>query len=73
MRRYNKELYEKTFGENSPYYKKNEAKLKMEAMVQKLQEQAEDKIRGFVKPVKEKKIRRNKDGSIRKSYKRKTN
>jgi hypothetical protein len=70
MRRYDKALYEKTFGEGSDYYKKNEAKSKMEAKVRELEEEAEDKERGFVEPVKEKKSKKNSDGSYKRTYKR---
>lgn len=70
MRRYDKALYEKTFGEGSDYYKKNEAKSKMEAKVRELEEKAEDKERGFSEPVKEKKSKRNSDGSYKRTYKR---
>jgi hypothetical protein len=70
MRRYDKALYEKTFGEGSNYYKAHEAKSKMEAKVRKLEEEAEDKERGFTEPVKEKKSKRNSDGSYKRTYKR---
>lgn len=70
MRRYDKALYEKTFGEGSDYYKKNEAKSKMEAKVRELEEEAEDKERGFSEPVKEKKSKKNSDGSYKRTYKR---
>jgi hypothetical protein len=70
MRRYDKDLYEKTFGEGSDYYNKNEAKSKMEAKVRELEEKAEDEERGFVEPVKEKKSKKNSDGSYKRTYKR---
>ena len=70
MERYDKDLYNKTFGEGSSYYKKHEAKLKMEAKIRKLEQETEDKQKGYTEPIKEKKIRRNKDGSIRKTYKK---
>jgi len=70
MRRYDKALYEKTFGEGSDYYNKNKAKSKMEAKVRKLEEKAEDKERGYVEPVEEKKSKKNSDGSYKRTYKR---
>jgi hypothetical protein len=66
MRRYDKALYEKTFGKRSPYYKRNEAKSKMEEKVRKLQQKAEDIEQGYVEPEKER--RKNKDGSYKKKY-----
>jgi hypothetical protein len=70
MRRYDKTLYEKTFGEGSDYYERNKAKSKMEAKVRKLEEQAEDKERGYTEPVKEKKGKKNSDGSSKRTYER---
>ena len=70
MRRYDKALYEKTFGEDSDYYKAHKAKSKMEAKVRKLEEKAEDKERGYVEPVEEKKSKKNSDGSYKRTYKR---
>jgi len=70
MRRYDKALYEKTFGEGSDYYNRHEAKSKMEAKVRELEQKAEDKERGFSEPVKEKKSKRNSDGSYKRTYKR---
>jgi hypothetical protein len=70
MRRYDKALYEKTFGEGSDYYNRHEAKSKMEAKVIELKQGAEDKERGFSEPVKEKKSKRNSDGSYKRTYKR---
>jgi GNAT superfamily N-acetyltransferase len=57
MKRYDPRLYEETFGENSEYYRKNEAEMEVEKELNKLLREKEDEEMGYTPTKKRKKAR----------------
>jgi hypothetical protein len=75
MKRYDPDLYERTFGEDSRYYIENKEKNEVEKSLEKIIQEEEDRKRGFVpddedeeKVIKRRRSGRNSDGTYKKGY-----
>lgn len=69
MKRYDPELYEETFGENSKYYLENKAEMEVEKELNKLMREKEDEERGYTPTKKRLSKFRNTLKSYKKKYK----
>ena len=70
MKRYDPELYEQTFGENSEYYLENKAEMEVEKELNKKLQEMEDEERGYTPAQKRKLKYRNRLKSFKAKYRR---
>jgi hypothetical protein len=70
MKRYDPELYEQTFGENSQYYLENKAEMEVEKELNKKLQEMEDEERGYTPAQKRRLKYRNRLKSFKSKYKR---
>ena len=70
LKRYDPELYEQNFGENSDYYETHQAEVKADKLYDKIKKQYKDELYDYQAPPKKKTKHRkkNKDGSYKSSY-----
>lgn len=71
LKRYNPDLYEQNFGEDSKYYKTHEAEMKAEKLFDAMMKKTKDEKYGYTptpKKKKSKKRKKNSDGSYKSSY-----
>ena len=70
MKRYDPELYEQTFGENSQYYLENKAEMEVEKELNKKLQEMEDEERGYTPAQKRRLKYRNRLKSFKAKYKK---
>ena len=70
MKRYDPELYEQTFGENSEYYLENKAEMEVEKELNKKLQEMEDEERGYTPAQKRRLKYRNRLKSFKAKYKK---
>jgi hypothetical protein len=74
LKRYDTELYEDNFGNNSDYYQAHEAKMKAEDLVNKIKTKIADEENDYTKTPKRKRSHKekNSDGSYKRGYYKRT-
>lgn len=70
LKRYDPDLYEQNFGENSDYAQTHQAEVKADKLYDKIKKQYKDELYDYTPPAKKKshKRKKNSDGSYKKSY-----